>query len=433
MQEDDNKKLLNIYNANITYFHNQELNFLFHDKKPHNYSISISNDLDKITNNDHFSIFTFILLRLLFLEIASLTNELTNTGVNFNLEFKKYPFRCIEDYYFGLRYSNNRVQLDLRNLELAHINVDKILLIKIYSNSIEALQFNHHKRISDNLIANRYLYSPDFLLHNTNYSSIFISSDDDMRIKTHSINDILDFDSDLYKDFKRNTLLPKKDILQKSELEWNKDVINHAYVAEKQIFEGQKLLYLSIGKSELEAETLAREECTKRVQIAKNRGLYFLPPNLGELIFSKQVIQNPTIRDLVEKIRNRLPYLESEGVTKDDIIKWWNIHYLERQKMSDDDNTFQLARIMTDTEELVDLDYRSQLENYKRYFPTFSEDSRKISEDDPLPIELKIRVIQYKEKYMWGDTKYKEAYNRKIDKCTSFNALVRSEIKKRNI
>ena len=428
----DKRRYLNIYNQNINYFHNKELNILFRDNIPHNCSVAIQNELDAIVNDDHFSIFVFIILRALYVEFVNISNELQDAGRDVYFEWKNYPFKNIDDFYFGLRYSNNCVHLDLRNIELAHIVVDEILLHKLYWNSIEALLYIHFTRIHDNLI-NKLYYKPDFYLHEEHAARIFISSGHNSKVKVHSINEILDFESSIYSIFQKSTQQTKEDTQTDFELQSREDVRFHAKSAENRIFESQMIMYMMAGKNTIESERLAREECNNRVEIAKKLGLYFTPPNLGELIFSNQEIKDSRISSLINNVRKRLPYLESEGVTKQDIITWWNIHYLERQKMIDDDMIIQFARVLTDIDELENLDHRSKIVNYKKFMPTFSEDSNDLLEDNPLPVELKIRVIQYSEKNMLGSSEYRRRIQEKLEKHMTYNSLVRSEIKNGNL
>ncbi len=121
-----------------------------------------------------------------------------------------------------------------------------------------------------------------------------------------------------------------------------------------------------------------------------------------------------------------------EAVRDEDIRWWMNRHELDRKMMIKVDDISKLALF----KKLMEEDHRSEEEaakEVKKYFPIFGDpdDASTSSGDDrPLPFELKDRINIYIQKRSQTDpTKYKK----EIAKSSSFNALIRKEIKKGNV
>jgi hypothetical protein len=157
---------------------------------------------------------------------------------------------------------------------------------------------------------------------------------------------------------------------------------------------------------------------------AQKEGTLDLPLNFGDILLKKEATD--------EKIRSILAKKRKEGVKDEDIRWWWNMHDLERRMMLKIDDIFRLALFA----KLVEEDGLTKEEAAKRVrklFPIFGDpdDTTHSSGDDrPLPYELKDRINNYTMKRSMLDP---ERYKKEIEESSSFNALIRKEIRKGNL
>lgn len=125
--------------------------------------------------------------------------------------------------------------------------------------------------------------------------------------------------------------------------------------------------------------------------------------------------------------KNSLETSRREGVKDEDIRQWFNMDPLERHLIKQVD----LYHISVMTAGLLEQgkDIDSAMEITKKYYARFggSEDTTVDSgEDRPLPEELKFRIVSYIEKRVATDN---DKYKKDLESSSSFNALVRKEIK----
>lgn len=116
-----------------------------------------------------------------------------------------------------------------------------------------------------------------------------------------------------------------------------------------------------------------------------------------------------------------------DGVRDEDIRWWWNMHDLERRLLAKDDESSHLALFIHNMKEGRSSEESAAL--VKRYFPIFGDpdDTSTSSGDDrPLPYELKDRINIY---IQHRATEGSGNYKKDIERFSSFNALVRREIK----
>lgn len=145
-----------------------------------------------------------------------------------------------------------------------------------------------------------------------------------------------------------------------------------------------------------------------------------LPPNAGDKILEKEKGDENTHKVLEKKRR--------EGVRDEDIRWWWNLDNVERTMMLKVDEFHRLALHIKCRQD-DDLSVEQAAEQVRKHHPIFgnSEDTIHTQGDDrPLPEELKDRINIYVEKRFTSDP---EKFKKEIEQSSTFNALVRKEIR----
>jgi len=132
-----------------------------------------------------------------------------------------------------------------------------------------------------------------------------------------------------------------------------------------------------------------------------------------------------------EKIRSMLASRRQEGVRDEDILWWWNMHDLERRMMLKVDEQRRTTQYLR---------YRqaglSKFEaggRIRTYYPTYGDPddlAESSLEDNHVPHELKRRIDHYVQKRLEIDG---NALKEEMEASTTFNALVRREIKNGNL
>jgi hypothetical protein len=126
-------------------------------------------------------------------------------------------------------------------------------------------------------------------------------------------------------------------------------------------------------------------------------------------------------------MRAKLEAKRADGVTDADIRWWWNLHDLERRMMALDDDNSKVAFIIHKTRE-QGLTVEQAAAELRRSMPIYGDpaDTRRTTGDDrPLPYELKDRVNR------WLQTKMPDPdrFRRQLAQATTYNALVRAELR----
>lgn len=185
------------------------------------------------------------------------------------------------------------------------------------------------------------------------------------------------------------------------------------------------------------ARKMAEDMLNQTIEESKKTGSYYLPQNMGDIILGDAKSDNPVIEKIAESLRQKLPEKKAEGVRDEDIRWWWNLNDIERRMMLAHDNVTRIALYAAEIDKHKKQSQEKAAENaaatIKKFFPMYSdpEDTTHTSGDDrPLPYELKDRINIYTEKRARADL---EKYKREIEKASSFNALVRKEIKAGNL
>jgi len=156
---------------------------------------------------------------------------------------------------------------------------------------------------------------------------------------------------------------------------------------------------------------MAKEQCVKE-------GTSKFPQNFGDIVLREEST-NPHYRSFLTRKR-------SEGVRDEDIKWWWNMHDLEKSMMVQVDNWFSFSLFLKLREEGFNEEEAGK--RVKKSRPIFGDpdDPHVTGEDRPLPHELRNRIDIYVEKRSQTD---KEKFKNETEESSSFNALIRKEIK----
>jgi len=179
-----------------------------------------------------------------------------------------------------------------------------------------------------------------------------------------------------------------------------------------------------MGISLLQAQGIFRDMLKQAKEESLKEDTTNLPQNFGDILLEKEATD--------EKIKSMLVRKRIEGVRDGDIRWWWNMDDLARRMMLIVDDWSRL----TVFKKLTEKDSLSENEAAKRIgksFPIFG-DSNDIThttgDDRPLPYELKDRINIYIERKSQTEP---EKFKKEIEESSTFNALIRKEIKKGNI
>lgn len=184
------------------------------------------------------------------------------------------------------------------------------------------------------------------------------------------------------------------------------------------------MFQMMMGMSPSQAKSTFRDLYKQAEEEAKAEGSLNLPLNLGDILLEKESTD--------KKINSMLAKRRNEGVRDEDIRWWMNRHELDRKMMIKVDDMNRLALFIKHREE-GGLSEDEAAIRVKKFFPIFGDpdDTSTSSGDDrALPFELKDRINIYIEKRSQSD---QERCKKEIEKSSSFNALIRNEIKKGNV
>lgn len=181
---------------------------------------------------------------------------------------------------------------------------------------------------------------------------------------------------------------------------------------------------MKMGISSSQAKGIFRDMLKQAKEESLKEGTSNLPQNFGDILLEKESTD--------EKIKPMLAKKRNEGVRDEDIRWWGNMHDLSRRMMVMIDDWSKVAVFM----KLREKDGLSEDEAGKRVgksFPIFGDPediSHTTGEDRPLPYELKDRINVFIEKKSQTDP---EKFKKEIEESSTFNALIRKEVKKGNV
>lgn len=152
---------------------------------------------------------------------------------------------------------------------------------------------------------------------------------------------------------------------------------------------------------------------------AKRDGDAALPRRYGEILLAGESTD--------PQIQARLAIKRAEGV-RDAVIRWWwNLNYIERRLMLKIDN---LSRMAVFIQELsAERTPEDAARHIWKYFPNYGNEhevSAGEGNDRPIPYELKDRVNTWLEQQRLENASVPKE---RLDQTSSFNAVVRAEIR----
>lgn len=184
---------------------------------------------------------------------------------------------------------------------------------------------------------------------------------------------------------------------------------------EAQLVEQYAMGFQASGHSPHEAETMARNMVAQAKQEVAQRGWSNQPPNYGDLLL-QQESSNASIHAALEAIR-------AEGVRDEDIRWWWNMSPLERVMIQKADELNRTAGFIEALKQ--GLDGEQAAKRVFAFHPKFGDVADGEGDDRPIPIELKRRIVEFTERHYNSP----DLMRRKTEQATSFNALIRAEIR----
>src|SRR3989338_318414 len=188
---------------------------------------------------------------------------------------------------------------------------------------------------------------------------------------------------------------------------------------EKGLLEIYSKLFTDMGLPD--SHKMTEDILDQAIQSSKKEGFYNLK-NDGDNLLEKEKISGEVNKNFENK--------RKEGVRDEDIRWWFNLNDVERRMMLKTDEFHRRSLFMHEvesgkTEEEADKTVRK----YHPIFGDLNDETHGSGDNRPLPLELKDRINIYIEKQGIGNPEFKK----QIDSFSTFNALVRKEIRAGNI
>lgn len=182
--------------------------------------------------------------------------------------------------------------------------------------------------------------------------------------------------------------------------------------------------FQKMGMPPLQAKSIIHDLYKQAENEARNEGSINLPMNMGDILLEKESID--------EGIKSMLAKRRKEGVRDEDIRWWMNRHELDRKMMARINDMFKFAMFLklTKADGLSDDAATTEVKKSFTIFGDPDDTSTSIGDDKPLPSELKYRIDTYIWKRSVSDP---EKFKEDMRKSTSFNALIRQELRRGNI
>lgn len=194
---------------------------------------------------------------------------------------------------------------------------------------------------------------------------------------------------------------------------------------EKELLETYSKIFAEMGLPD--SHKMAGDILDQAIENSKKEGHYNLK-NVGDTLLEKEKSSGNVNQNFENK--------RKEGVRDEDIRWWFNLNDIERRMMLKIDEiaktTLYLSLLEKSEESSKEKAIEKALAEVAKYHPVYGDlnDERNGSGDNrPLPLELKDRINIFIEKQGIGNPEFKK----QIDSFSTFNALVRKEIKAGNI
>jgi len=208
--------------------------------------------------------------------------------------------------------------------------------------------------------------------------------------------------------------------------------------AEKALLNEYSQIVSMAGLPYTEAKILVTGMLDGYISESKKCGTYYIPKNMGDIILGDTRSDNPAFQKLAETIKQKIPRIRTEGVRDEDIRWWWNQSEVARDMTVEIENLFRVTLFSSELEKGQSV--QSATEKVRKYHPVYDpiygdpiNETNTIhltGDDISLPCELKNRINIYIEKRARSNA---EKYKNEIEQSSSFNALIRREIKAGNL
>ena len=206
---------------------------------------------------------------------------------------------------------------------------------------------------------------------------------------------------------------------------------------EKALLESKTQMFIAMGLTTSEARQEAEESLEMAIDQSRKEGTYYLPTNFGDVILGNAISDDLGVMEIAAIIIKNLPKKRAEGVRDEDVKLWWNLQDVERHMMQIDDNAMKLVFFKREFERSTSSSSEKAMKEVtaklRKTFPIYgdpADTSHTTGEDRPLPYELKDRINCYVEMRARRDS---DKYKKEIETSSSFNALVRKEIRDGNL
>jgi len=209
-------------------------------------------------------------------------------------------------------------------------------------------------------------------------------------------------------------------------------------LAEKQLKERYVPIIINWGFPLSEAEKMFAKFLQEIKKEAQAAGTINLPINYGDILLEKEPTDAWT--------QNFLAPVRRESARDEDIREWWNQHDLGRRMMLKLDEHYRgvsitiwlkkhhpdLGQIYNKDREAFERIMDQAVVQMRKTFVIYGEpkDTKMVQGDDrPLPPELKFRVNDYIARRNYGAMSDPDQYKQDCEQSTTFNALIRREIR----
>jgi hypothetical protein len=191
---------------------------------------------------------------------------------------------------------------------------------------------------------------------------------------------------------------------------------------EKQLEHDYVLLLQTCGLPPPAAGQMVREMIDTAKEISAREGSR-IPANFGDVLIASEATDART-KELLEAKRR-------EGVRDEDIRWWWNLPDLDRRMFLLTDDHFHMAAASNGVR--TGLTIQEAVALSQKTLPIYGDprDTSKLAGDNrPLPLEIRDRVNRYRERQSALDP---ASHKRDRDAASSFNALVRAAMRRREL
>jgi len=198
-----------------------------------------------------------------------------------------------------------------------------------------------------------------------------------------------------------------------------------------------QVLSMMSGMSSAQAKEAAGKMLDQLIEESKKEGTYCLPQNLGDIILGDAGTDKPALKNVAEIIRKSLPKKKAEGVKEEDVRFWWNLNDIERRTIVKQSELAKMTRMI----DMLDHSNESSQEKaidkaatqVRKFHPIYGDPdgaTHTTGDDSPLPYELTGRIDAYIGNRLREDPLN---FKREMEQSSTFNALIRKEIKAGNL